>query len=168
VGKCEAVPSVQVGAEVERRCPEEALTAAEAEVGTGKDEAPIIVTAGENPTMRRTYAKAIRLIIAVLVVLLLGVVFETRISIRKAREQLLSDDLVTMRAAINQYAIDKNRRPRSLEDMFAAGYVKSLPDDPFTDSNTTWVIQRDQNGGIVGIHSGSNRIGNNGKPYSSW
>jgi general secretion pathway protein G len=118
--------------------------------------------------LRPIYAKVLWIIVAIVVVLLVGVVFESRMSIRTAREQVLSDDLASMRAAIDQYRVDKNHRPRSLEDLFAAGYLKSLPKDPFTGSNKTWVIERDQNGDIVGIHSGSNRIGNNGKPYSSW
>ncbi len=118
--------------------------------------------------MRLTYAYVIRLFVAIVVVLLFGLVFEQRMSIRKAREQLLSDSLTTMRAAINQYAVDKNRRPQSVEDLVAAGYLNSLPDDPFTGSNKTWVIERDQNGGIVGIHSASTQRGSNGKPYSSW
>ena len=118
--------------------------------------------------LRPIYAKVIWIIVAIVVVLLVGVVFETRMSIHKAREQVLSDDLATIRAAINQYTVDKNHRPRSMEDLFVAGYAKSLPKDPFTGSNTTWVIERDQNGDIVGIHSGSKRIGSNEKPYSSW
>ncbi len=118
--------------------------------------------------MRLTYAFVIRLFVAVVVVLLFGLVFEQRMSIRKAREQLLSDSLTTIRAAINQYAVDENRRPQSAEDLVAAGYLNSLPDDPFTGSNKTWAIERDQNGGIVGIHSTSIQRGSNGKPYSSW
>jgi general secretion pathway protein G len=118
--------------------------------------------------LRPIYAKVIWIIVAIVVVLVVGVLFETRMSIRTAREQVLSDDLVTMRAAVKQYALEKNQRPRSLEDLFMAGYLKSLPQDPFTGSNATWVIERDQNGDIVGIHSGSKRIGSNEKPYSSW
>jgi general secretion pathway protein G len=118
--------------------------------------------------LRPIYGKVIGIIVVIVAVLLVGVLFESRMSIRTAREQVLSDDLVSMRAAFNQYAVDKNRRPRSLEDLFAAGYLKSLPKDPFTGSNATWVIERDQNGDIVGIHSGSKRIGSNEKPYSSW
>ena len=118
--------------------------------------------------LRPIYAKVIGIIAVIVAVLLFGVLLETRMSIHKAREQVLSDGLATTRAIINQYTIDKNHRPRSLEDLFAAGYAKSLPDDPFTGSNGTWVIERDQNGDIVGIHSGSKRIGSNGKPYSSW
>jgi general secretion pathway protein G len=118
--------------------------------------------------LRPIYAKVIGIIAVIVAVLLVGVLFETRMSIHKAREQVLSDDLATIRAAINQYALEKNQRPRSLEDLVAAGYLKSLPKDPFTGSNTTWVIERDRNGDIVGIHSGSKRIGTNEKPYSSW
>jgi general secretion pathway protein G len=121
-----------------------------------------------NPMLRPIYAKVIGIIAVIVAVLLFGVLLETRMSIHKAREQVLSDGLATTRAIINQYTIDKNHRPRSLEDLFAAGYAKSLPDDPFTGSNGTWVIERDQNGDIVGIHSRSKRIGSNGKPYSSW
>jgi general secretion pathway protein G len=118
--------------------------------------------------LRPIYAKVIGIIAVIVSVLLIGVLFESRMSIREAREQLLKDDLASMRAAINQYASDKNHRPRSLEDLFAAGYLKSLPKDPFTDSSATWVIERDQSGDIVGIRSGSKRIGTNEKHYSSW
>ena len=39
MGEGEAVPGVQAGAEVERRCAEEAVAAAEAALGAGEDEA---------------------------------------------------------------------------------------------------------------------------------
>ena len=118
---------------------------------------------------RPTHRRAIRLGAAAAVVLLVALVLETRMpSIRAAREQVLRDDLAVMRAAINQYTADKNQRPQSLEDLYASGYMKSLPKDPFTGSNATWVLERDQNGGIVGIHSGSNRVGRDGRPYSAW
>jgi general secretion pathway protein G len=99
--------------------------------------------------LRPIFAKVIGIIAVIVAVLLVGVLFETRMSIRAAREQVLRDDLVTMRAAINQYAIDKKRLPRSLEDLFTSGYIKSLPKDPFTGSNTTWVIERDQNSNSI-------------------
>jgi general secretion pathway protein G len=114
--------------------------------------------------LRPTHIKAIKLGAAAAVVLLVGVVFEVRVSsVREAREQVLRDDLATMRAVINQYTLDKNQRPQSLEDLYSSGYMKSLPKDPFTGSNATWVLERDQNGCIVGIHSGSDRVGRDGK-----
>ncbi len=119
--------------------------------------------------LRPTHRRAIRLGAAAAALLLVAAVLETRMpSIRAAREQVLRDDLLTMRSVINQYTLDKNQRPQSLEDLHASGYVKSLPKDPFTGSNTTWVLERDQSGGIVGIHSGSARVGRDGRPYSAW
>jgi general secretion pathway protein G len=122
-----------------------------------------------NPMSRPTYIRAFRLGAAAAVVLLVGVVFELRMSsVREAREQVLRDDLAAMRVDIDQYTADKSQRPRSLQDLSASGYMKSLPKEPFTGSNATWVLERDQNGCIVGIHSGSDRVGRDGKPYSSW
>jgi general secretion pathway protein G len=97
-------------------------------------------------------------------------------SIKAAKEAVLKEDLHVMRGAIDAYTADKEKAPQSLDDLVQAGYLKSLPKDPMTQSNTTWVPATDdtlQNidqtePGINDVHSGSEASGSDGQPYSSW
>lgn len=97
-------------------------------------------------------------------------------SIRSAREAALREDLHTMRNAIEQYSEDKQEAPQSLDDLVTAGYLRKLPLDPMTHSDSTWVsaqsdsytsIDQSQTG-INDVHSGSDQMGSDGKPYSEW
>jgi general secretion pathway protein G len=97
-------------------------------------------------------------------------------SIKAAKEAVLKEDLHVMRAAIDAYTADKEKAPQSLDDLVQAGYLKKLPTDPMTHSDTTWVTSTDdtlQNidqsePGVNDVHSGSDATGNDGQPYSSW
>jgi general secretion pathway protein G len=97
-------------------------------------------------------------------------------SILRARESVLRQDLFTMRQVIDQYTLDKQKAPQSLEDLVSAGYLKVIPNDPFTGRNDTWQsVQEDvtldpsvTEPGISDVHSGSNSVGTDGTTYSSW
>ncbi|HXW16066.1 MAG TPA: prepilin-type N-terminal cleavage/methylation domain-containing protein [Terriglobia bacterium] len=99
------------------------------------------------------------------------------ISVIHAREAVLRDDLFTMRKLIDEFTIDKQRPPNSLDELVDAGYLRGgIPTDPFTGSNQTWKtdvedvpISQDQAAaGIVDVHSGSDDISLDGTAYSSW
>jgi len=89
---------------------------------------------------------------------------------------VLRDDLLTMRSLIHQYTLDKHRAPQSLQDLVSAGYLKSVPKDPFTGSADSWqttsddtLMDRNQSQpGVTDVHSGARGVGRDGKPYSSW
>jgi general secretion pathway protein G len=95
----------------------------------------------------------------------------------RAREDNLRKNLETLNYMIYQYGQDKQKAPQSLDDLKSAGYIKSIPDD-ITGNPDTWEIEPGEDvilsidqtepGGIVGVHSGSNQIGSNGKAYSTW
>jgi len=97
-------------------------------------------------------------------------------SLRNAREAVLKEDLHVMRQAIDSYTMDKEKGPQALDDLVQAGYLKEVPTDPMTHSNSTWVTATsdvlesvDQSDpGINDVHSGSDEQGTNGQPYSSW
>ncbi|HET7213947.1 MAG TPA: prepilin-type N-terminal cleavage/methylation domain-containing protein [Terriglobia bacterium] len=100
-----------------------------------------------------------------------------RVAIVRAREAVLKDDLFTMRKLIDQYTLDKNQPPESLDDLVQAGYLRGgLPADPFTGSNQTWQVDIEEVPlspeqtvpGVVDVHSGSNAESLDGTPYSSW
>jgi general secretion pathway protein G len=94
-----------------------------------------------------------------------------------AREAVLRDDLYTMRKMIDEFTIDKQRAPTSLDELVEAGYLRGgIPVDPFTGSNETWHVDIEDvpispeqaSAGIVDVHSGSDEISLEGTPYSSW
>src|SRR5438046_10123428 len=60
-------------------------------------------------------------------------------SVIRAKEAVLRQDLFTLREQIDNYTLDKEKAPQSLEDLISAGYLKRLPKDPFTNSTETWV-----------------------------
>lgn len=100
-----------------------------------------------------------------------------QLAITHAREAVLRDDLFTMRKMIDEYTIDKQQPPTSLDDLVDAGYLRGgVPVDPFTGSNQTWKtdtedvpISADQSTtGIVDVHSGADTNSLDGTPYSSW
>ncbi len=70
-------------------------------------------------------------------------------SVWRAREAVLRNDLFTMRSSIDQYTLDKQKAPQSLQDLVTAGYIKTVPKDPITNSTDTWVTGA---GGFVDGH----------------
>jgi general secretion pathway protein G len=97
-------------------------------------------------------------------------------SIIRAKEAVLRQDLKTMRDQIDNYTMDKEKAPQSLQDLVDAGYLRKIPKDPFTNSTETWQAEStdtlqslDQTEpGITDVHSGSSEIGSDGTPYSTW
>lgn len=97
-------------------------------------------------------------------------------SIRAAREAVLKEDLHVLRTAIDSYTNDKEKAPQSIDDLVSSGYLKSIPVDPMTHSSSTWVPTTDDtlqsvdqtDPGLTDIHSGSDQVGGDGQPYSSW
>jgi general secretion pathway protein G len=97
-------------------------------------------------------------------------------SVIRAKEAVLRQDLKTMRDQIDNYTMDKEKAPQSLQDLVDAGYLRKIPKDPFTNSTETWQAEStdtlqslDQTEpGISDVHSGSSDTGSDGTAYSSW
>jgi general secretion pathway protein G len=97
-------------------------------------------------------------------------------AIIRAKEAVLRSNLYTLRTLIDQYTADKLKAPQTLDDLVTAGYLRSLPKDPITDSNSTWqVVMEDvtlfpeqTETGIFDVHSGSTAISSDGTPYNEW
>jgi general secretion pathway protein G len=97
-------------------------------------------------------------------------------AVRQAREAVLKEDLHVLRNAIDSYTADKQKAPQTLDELIQDGYLRSIPVDPMTRSNTTWVTDAsdalhslDQTEpGIDDVHSGDQGQGSDGQPYASW
>ena len=97
-------------------------------------------------------------------------------SVQRAREAALKQDLQAMRQSIDNYTLDKQAAPQSLEDLVQAGYLRMVPKDPMT-GLTDWVAQfdsvvlsPDQSGtGMIDVHSNSGMVSPfEGTPYNQW
>ena len=120
--------------------------------------------------------------IELLVVLALIVILATmgmtqyRNSVVHAKEAVLKQDLFHMRDAIDQYYADKGQYPTTLDALVSEGYLRKLPEDPFTKSSTTWQTvpaEPDPNNptaepGVYDVKSGSDASALDGTKYSDW
>jgi general secretion pathway protein G len=53
----------------------------------------------------------------------------------RAREAVIRADLYQIRSCIDQHLADKGHYPESLEALVEAGYLRSIPFDPFSNTN---------------------------------
>jgi general secretion pathway protein G len=96
-------------------------------------------------------------------------------SIVQARESVLRSNLSTLRNVIQQYTLDKQKAPQSLDDLVQGGYLRQIPVDPMTRQTNWEVVQEDmmlavdqQDPGITDVHSASSGTGSDGTVYSTW
>src|SRR5512147_309570 len=72
------------------------------------------------------------IVISVIIILAAITLPQYQKTIMATREAVLRDDLRKMRGLIDQFAADKGRLPQSLDDLVSAGYMREIPEDPFT------------------------------------
>ena len=96
-------------------------------------------------------------------------------TIVQARESVLRSNLNTLRNVIQQYTLDKQKAPQSLDDLVQAGYLRQIPVDPMTRQTDWEVVQEDmmlavdqQDPGITDVHSASSGTASDGTAYNTW
>jgi len=134
------------------------------------------------PRRHRVLARAgftvLELMIVITIILILMALGAGRYqqSVLRAKETALKQDLNVMRKAIDNYTLDKQQAPGSLEELVSAGYLREIPTDPITQRKDWRVVYEDvslspeQAGtGISDVFSTSDKISPTEKtPYSSW
>ena len=92
-------------------------------------------------------------------------------TIIRAKEASLRQSLFVLRDVIDQYYADHGKYPETLEDLVEERYIRSVPEDPFTRSTSSWIIippEGGARGGVYDVHSGSDLVGLNNEPYNEW
>jgi general secretion pathway protein G len=115
-------------------------------------------------------------VMAVIMLLLTIAIPSYKQAVRRANEAVLKEDLHTMRSAIDQYTVDKEKAPQGLEDLVQTGYLKIIPIDPMTSRNDTWMTSEsdtlmninETQGGIDDVKSGSQALALDGTSYNTW
>ena len=94
----------------------------------------------------------------------------------RAKEAALKQDLKVLRDAIEQYTLDKQMAPQSLDELASAGYLREVPVDPITqkkdwrvDYENVLLSPEQTATGISDVHSASDQVSPFERtPYSSW
>ncbi len=115
-------------------------------------------------------------VIFIMTVLLSIASYSYQKSITRAHEAVLRSNLETIRNMIDEYTVDKQKAPDSLEDLVSEGYLRQVPQDPMTNSNQTWktVMEETPVGGsnsspgLFNVHSGSDKKALDGTNYADW
>jgi len=92
-------------------------------------------------------------------------------SLAKSKETALAQTLAVTRDSIDKFYADTGKYPENLAALVTNRYLRSLPVDPITESDTTWTVVPPENpgkGGVYDIHSGAEGIGRNGKAFREW
>jgi general secretion pathway protein G len=97
-------------------------------------------------------------------------------SILRSKESVLRNNLFTLRTVIDEYTYDKQKAPQELQDLVTEGYLRKIPLDPMTGTDSSWRLimedasnSVDQNApGIFDVRSGSDKTSLEGTPYSEW
>jgi general secretion pathway protein G len=97
-------------------------------------------------------------------------------SILRSKEAVLKQDLSIIRNAIQQYTLDKEAGPASLDDLVGAKYLSGIPTDPITrakdwhtDSEQVLLDPQQTTPGITDVHSSSDQVSPfENTPYNTW
>ncbi len=141
------------------------------------------VTVGRRGSVRARWRTAggwtlVELLIVIsLMIVLAGIALASyRTAVMRSREAVLKEDLFRMRDAIDQYFADRSQYPPTLDALVSDGYLRAIPEDPFTLSATSWLTvfaEPDFDNptvtlGVFDVHSGHEGAAIDGSPYAEW
>jgi general secretion pathway protein G len=115
------------------------------------------------------------LIVVTLIVVLAGIGLSTySLSVSRAKEAVLRENLFRIRDSIDQYYADKATYPPDISALVTEGYLRAIPKDPFTESADTWQIVMSEpdpanpnaTPGVYDVKSGAEGTSISGVPYS--
>jgi general secretion pathway protein G len=76
-------------------------------------------------------------------------------TLERGKEQVLRQNIVQMREALDKYYGDTGKYPERLDDLVTRRYLRAVPIDPFTES-AIWVVVAPKDpamGGVIDVQS---------------
>jgi general secretion pathway protein G len=112
------------------------------------------------------------LVVMAIVALLLSIAVPRYMhSVEKSRETVLRANLALTRQMLDRFYDDNGKYPDALDDLVSNRYVRSVPQDPITGSNSTWLVvapAAPATGAVFDVHSGAPGNALDGSAYGEW
>jgi len=143
--------------------------------GGSRPNPPLLHATGRTNRGQRGFTLIELLIVISIILILVGIAAGNyQRSILRSKETVLKQDLMEMRKAIDNYTMDKQAAPQTIDDL-APQYLHAIPVDPITNTKDwvpvvdTVVLTPDQSSsGVTDVHSASEKISPfEGTAYSS-
>lgn len=93
------------------------------------------------------------------------------VSVDRAKEKALKQELGVVRKALDQYVADHGEYPEALNTLVTQRYLDKMPYDPIVESAETWVLTPPElpyTGGVSDLHSSSPLKATDGSLYAEW
>jgi len=110
-----------------------------------------------------------------ILIILLSVALPTyQRSVQNAQETVLKENLWQMRKSIDQYAADKSKYPKSIDDLVEGKYLRERPVDPILQKDEWTEVQGtdpnspDGEQGMVDVKSAAEGQDGEGKEYKDY
>lgn len=125
-----------------------------------------------KPARRPGFTLIELLVVMAIIALLLSLAMPRYFSsVEKSKEAVLRENLSLTRQALDKYYGDNGKYPDTLEQLVSRKYLRSLPLDPVTDSNATWVVvapEVAEKGVVFDIKSGATGKARDGTEFKDW
>jgi general secretion pathway protein G len=112
------------------------------------------------------------LVVMAIIVLLLSLAVPRYFhSVDNSRETILRENLSLTRQTLDKYYGDNGVYPDTLDMLVSKKYLRNLPLDPITGSDTTWIIvppDEAEKGGVFDIKSGAPGKARDGRDYKDF
>ena len=120
---------------------------------------------------RRGFTLIEMLVVMAIVALLLSIAVPRYFgSLDKSKETALKENLQVLRVTLDKFYADKGRFPETLDELVEHKYLRGVPIDPMTESNSTWITvpsnELDKKG-IADVKSGASGHTHDGKAYDA-
>ena len=120
------------------------------------------------------------IVVAIVGIMASMAVVQLRQTPQRAKEAALKENLYVLRNCIDQYFTDKGKYPDSLQTLVEDGYLRRIPVDPITGSDSSWVEEQaeadsegggdtgEDVGGVADVRSGAAGTALDGSSYNDW
>lgn len=92
-------------------------------------------------------------------------------TVDRSKEAVLHENLRVMRESLDKFYGDQGRYPMALDELVEKRYLRSVPFDPITENNHSWItvaVPVGEKGNVADVKSGATGNGFDGTAYVDW